>query len=79
MLGKDFINEYKDFKNRKRYTLRFYEENLLHLTGVKTNIKPSPFFEKALTNQLTIDDFDCDSTKEIKVYTQEKIPYLVIN
>ena len=77
LLGKDFIIESKDFKNRKRYILRFYEGNFLHLTGVKTKIKPSLFFEKALTNQLTIDDFDCDSTKEIKGYTQEKIPHLL--
>ena len=77
LLGKDFIIESKDFKNRKRYILRFYEGNFLHLTGVKTKIKPSIFFEKALTNQLTIDDFDCDSTKEIKGYTQEKIPHLL--
>lgn len=77
LLGKDFIIESKDFKNRKRYILRFYEGNFLHLTGVKTKIKPSLFFEKALTNQLTIDDYDCDSTKEIKGYTQEKIPHLL--
>lgn len=77
LLGKDFILESNDFKNRTTYILRFYEGNFLHLTGVKTKIKPSLFFEKALTNQLTIDDFDCDSTKEIKGYTQEKIPHLL--
>lgn len=77
LLGKDFIIESKDFKNWERYILRFYEGNFLHLTGVKTNIKPSIFFEKALTNHLTINDFDCDSTKEIKGYTKEKIPHLL--
>lgn len=77
LLGKNFVIESKDFKNRERYILRFYEGNFLHLAGVKTKIKPSIFFEKALTNQLTIDDFDCDSTKEIKGYTQEKIPHLL--
>ena len=57
--------------------MRFYEGNFLHLTGVKTKIKPSIFFEKALTDQLTINDFDCDSTKEIKGYTKEKNPHIL--
>ena len=72
LLGKDFIIESKDFKNRKKYILRFYEGNFLHLTGVKTKIKPSLFFEKALANQLTIDDFNCDSTKEIKATLKKR-------
>ena len=77
LLGKDFIIESVDFKNRSKYILRFYEGNFLHLTGVKTKIKPASFFEKALTNQLTNDDFDCDSTRELKGYTREKIPHLM--
>ena len=77
LIGKDFIIESADFKNRDRYILRFYEGNFLHLTGVKTRIKPAIFFEKALNNQLTLDDFDCDTTKELKGYTQEKIPHLL--
>ena len=77
LLGKDFVVESIDFKNRNRYVLRFYDGNFLHLTGVKTNIKPATFFQKALNGELTVDDFDCDSTKELKGYTQEKIPHLI--
>ena len=77
LIGKDFIIESTDFKNRDRYVLRFYEGNFLHLTGVKTKIKPAILFERVLNNQLASDDFDCDSTKELKGYTQEKIPHLL--
>ena len=77
LIGKDFIIESAFFKNRDGYILRFYEGNFLHLTGVKTKIKPALFFEKALNNQLALDDFDCDTTKELKGYTQEKIPHLL--
>lgn len=77
LIGKDFIIESADFRNRNQYVLRFYEGNFLHLTGVKTKLKPALFFEKALNNQLTLDDFDCDSTKELKGFTQEKIPHLI--
>ena len=77
LLGKDFIIESLDFKNRSMYVLRFYKGNFLHLTGVKTKIKPAIFFEKVVNNELTISDFDCDSTKELKGFTQEKIPHLL--
>ena len=77
LLGKDFVIESVGFKNRPKYILRFYEGNFLHLTGVKTKMKPAVFFEKALNKQLSIDDFDCDSTKELKGYTKEKIPHLL--
>ena len=77
LLGKDFVIESKYFQNRRAYVLRFYEGNFLHLTGVKTKIKPAIFFRKAINNQLSIDDFDCDSTKELKGFTQEKIPHLL--
>ena len=50
LIGKDFIIESADFKNRDRYVLRFYESNFLHLTGVKTKIKPAIFFQKALND-----------------------------
>ena len=77
LLGKDFIIESSTFVNRSSYTLRFYEGNFLHLTGVRTKIKAAEFFSKALANDLCLDDFDCDSTKELKGFTQEKIPHLL--
>ena len=77
LLKKDIVIESAFFQSRKKYILRFYEGNFLHLTGVKTKIKPSIFFEKALNNKLDVADFDCDSTKELKGYTQEKIPHLI--
>ena len=77
LLGKDFVIQSADFKNRNKYVLRFYEGNFLHLTGVKTKIKPADFYQKAITNQLAVNDFDCDSTKDLKGFTKEKIPHLL--
>ena len=46
LLGKDFIIESKDFKNRERYILRVYEGNFLYLTGVKTKSNLLFFLKK---------------------------------
>ena len=43
----------------------------------RQNLEPLFSLKKALNNQLTLDDFDCDSTKELKGFTQEKIPHLI--
>ena len=78
LLGKDFIIESPYFKSRDKYILRFYKGNFLHLTGVKTKINAAKFFELAIKNELSINDFDCDSTKELKGYTSEKLSHLML-
>lgn len=65
------------FNSSKKYILRFYKTNFLHLTGVKTNLTAEDFFNKCLYNTITEDDFDCDSTNEIKGFVRQKIKHLI--
>ena len=64
------------FSFRKEYSIKFHEGNFLHLTGVKTKLSPVDFFKKAITKELAIDDFDCDSTHSLKGTVREKIKNL---
>lgn len=61
----------------KRYILRFYKTNFLHLTGVKTELSAEDFFNKCFDEMISENDFDCDSTKEIKGFVRQKIKHLV--
>lgn len=60
-----------------KYILRFYKTNFLHLTGVKTKLSTEEFFNKCFNDLITEDDFDCDSTKELKGFVRQKIKHLV--
>ena len=64
------------FSLREEYSIRFHEGNFLHLTGVKTKLSPNDFFKKAITKELTVNDFDCDSTHSLKGTVREKIKNL---
>ena len=61
------------FVIRKEYSIHFHEGNFLHLTGVKTKLSPVDFFKKALAKELTVNDFDCDSTSSLKGTVREKL------
>ena len=76
-LGFDFILKSDNFINREKYILRFYEGNFLHLTGVKTSLDAKTFFEKCLQETITISDFDCDSTKELKGTVRHKLSHII--
>ena len=77
LVGVDFFVKSKDFKTKSAYLLRFHKDNFLHLTGVLTNLKANDFFEKCLSGELSFNDFDCDSNKEIKGKAREKLKHLV--
>ena len=66
LLGVDFIVRSEAFRFRDEYVIRFNADNFLHLTGVKTGLSPKEFFYKAAAGSLSLDDFDCESTSQLK-------------
>ena len=60
-----------------KYILRFYKTNFLHLTGVKTNLSAEEFFNRCFNESIMEENFDCDSSKEIKGFVRQKLKHLV--
>ena len=76
LIGVDFHVQSRQFKNINGYLLRFHKDNFLHLTGVLTKLKATDFFEKCQNGSILLDEFDCDSTEEIKGKVREKLKHL---
>lgn len=72
----DFVLSSDLFVYKKEYILRFYNDNFLHLTGVITNLSANLFFDKCIKQTISIDDFVCDSTSELKGKVKEKLKNL---
>lgn len=66
-----------DFKLSKKYVIRFYKSNFLHLTGVLTSMAPEDFFNKCFEETIALDDFNCESTSQIKGLTRLKMKHMV--
>ena len=49
----------------------------MHLTGIKTSLSPLDFFNKCFAGTLLLDDFDCDSTTQLKGLVRLKTRNLV--
>ena len=77
LLGIDFVLVSNKFVNRKKYILRFYEGNFLHLTGVLTALTAKEFFNKCLNGTITNDDFDCDSSLVLKGTVRHKLSHII--
>ena len=77
LINNDFIIASNQFIYQKEYLLRFHKGNFLHLTGVETNLKAKDFYEKCICGTISLTDFDCDSTNEIKGKVKEKLKNLV--
>lgn len=60
------------FKNTKAYKARFYKQNFLHLTGAKTKLHTSDFFEKCLSGKIEITDI-CNFPQEYRSIMLSKI------
>ena len=71
-----FVINSNYFKFQKSYSIRFHKDNFLHLTGVITKLKANVFFDKCFRGEICKDDFDCDSTKELKGKVREKLKNL---
>ena len=47
------------------------------MTGINTKLKATVFFEKCFEGTITQEDFDCDSTEELKGKVREKLKNLI--
>ena len=65
------------FAMKKTYVIRFYETNFLHLTGVKTTLSSFDFYKACCGGTIRLEDFDCDSSKELKGIIRKKMKNLV--
>ena len=77
LLNKRIVLSSDAFANRNEYIIRFYETNFLHLTGVKTKLSTMEFFDKCVGGEITLDDFDCESTNQIKGLVRLKMRNLI--
>ena len=68
-----YIVSSPDFEKSESYVLHFHPQNFLHLTGVKTNLKPADFFFKALNKTLSENDFECGAPNSVE--ERERILY----
>ncbi len=70
----------KGFKTNKPYIISATKSNFLHLTGVNTKLTASQFFDKALDNTLTENDFDFikkgQTEKMVKGSVRRKVRFL---
>ena len=77
LIGKSIVISSESFVVKKEYIIRFYETNFLHLTGIKTCLSPFDFFSRCFDGAITFDDFDCDSTTQLKGLVRLKTRNLV--
>jgi len=56
LLNKTVIFSNSEFLIQKTYNAKFYKDNFLHLTGVKTKIVAKDFFDRCLKKDLTESD-----------------------
>ena len=77
LIGKKIVITSESFILKKEYIIRFYETNFLHLTGIKTSLSPLEFFRKCFDGTISFNDFDCDSTTQLKGLTRLKTRNLV--
>ncbi len=77
LLSATILVRSQKFKYYKQYFLHFYEDNFLHLTGVQTSLKPKDFFQCCLNKTLLLNQFDCDSSPELKGKSREKTKHLL--
>ena len=53
LLSVTIVFESKNFKLSKIYNARFYKQNFLHLTGVKTNLSTGEYFKRCLDESIS--------------------------
>ncbi len=73
LIDKEIRVKSPSFKDREDFILRFYPRNFLHLTGVGTILSSMDFYQKALDGTLSLADFDCDSSPDLKGRVRCKI------
>ncbi|MBO5608209.1 MAG: hypothetical protein J5930_10000 [Treponema sp.] len=70
----------KAFSSKKPFIISATKSNFLHLTGVNTKLTAAQFFDKALNNTLTVNDFDFNkkgqTEKMVKGSVRRKVRFL---
>ena len=70
----------KSFTANKTYIIAATKSNFLHLTGVNTTLSATQFFDRALNQTLTVNDFDfCkkgQTEKMVKGSVRRKVKFL---
>ena len=56
LIDQSFLIYDDQLENKKGYLLRFYKNNFLHLTGVKTNLSAKEFYFKCFNDTLKQND-----------------------
>ena len=77
LINKKIIISSECFTMKKEYIIRFYETNFLHLTGVKTFLSPFEFYKKCFDGNISCDDFDCESTTQLKGLVRLKMRNMI--
>ena len=77
LINKKIIISSECFTMKKEYIIRFYETNFLHLIGVKTKLSSECFFNKCFNESILMEDFDCDSTTQLKGLVRLKMRNMV--
>ena len=77
LLNKRIILSSDDFLMKRKYVVRFFETNYLHLTGVRTSLSAIDFYNKCFKGEISFDDFDCESTKQLKGLVRLKMRNLI--
>ena len=76
LIGFTFIFKSDSFIYNPEYYIRFYKDNFLHLTGVETKLGAKEFFEKCISSSLELNEFECETTSELKGKVREKLKNL---
>ena len=77
LINKKIVISSEYFVFKKKYIIRFYDTNFLHLTGVKTKLPPKDFFRKCLNETIDETEFDCESNKKLKGLVRLKMMNLI--
>ena len=47
------------------------------MTGINTKLRATEFYDKSFNGTITLEDFDCDSSEELKGKVREKLRNLI--
>lgn len=76
LLNKTIVIKSDKFKYQEKYSIKFNEENFLHLTGVISKLNAKEFFDKCFDSSIDEDDFDYDAVKN-KTNIKNKLRCLI--
>lgn len=76
LLPLTIIFKHESFSKQKTYSARFYVENFMHLTGIKSSLSPTSFYYACLNGTLTL-PFLLNFPKEYRSIIKCKVKNLI--